>query len=273
MGILVSGHDVKTATRKFIKFILSRLLGMFGFYLSRTRTGMRDVLGQISTLGFMPGTVIDVGVANGTYDLYEAFPESRHFLIEPLEEFQPYLEAICEKYQAEYVIAAADSASGTVKINVHPDLVGTSLLKEEEGAAVDGIEREVPVITIDEISRDKAFKAPFVIKIDAQGGEIKVLDGATEALSKTEIVILEVSLFGFFIDGPEFIDIVNYMKERGFVVYDIFDGRNRPLDNALAQVDIAFARENGPFRKEKSFCSPTQRTKQTTEIKAREFNM
>ncbi len=239
---------------------------MFGFYLSRTRTSMRDALEHIASLGFVPGTVLDVGVANGTDDLYQAFPGSRHFLIEPLEEFRPNLEKICGKYNAEYVIAAASNACGKVKINVHPDLYGTSLLKEEEGAMIDGVEREVPTITIDELSNDEAFQAPYVIKIDAQGGEIQVLDGATEALNKTELVILEVSLHGFFIGGPQFTDVINYMKKRGFVVYDIFDGRNRPLGDALAQVDIAFVKEDGPFRHDKAFCTPSQRASLTKEL-------
>lgn len=269
---MTTGHGITMSVRRLVKFILSKVLRMFGFYLSRTRTSMRDTLDQISSLGFIPGTVIDVGVANGTDDLYQAFPKSRHFLIEPLEEFRPYLDKICAKYHAEYVIAAANNTSGKVKINVHPDLCGTSLLKEEEGAVVDGIEREVPAITIDEISRDRALPAPFVIKIDAQGGEIKILDGATEALNKTELVILEVSLSGFFIGGPQFIDVVNYMNERGFVVYDIFDGRNRPLDNALAQVDIAFVKKDGQFRHVKTFCTPLQRAKQTKELTSRMRN-
>lgn len=258
------------SVRSLIKSAISRVLGSFGFYLSRTRTAMSEVLAQISSSGFIPGTVIDVGVANGTNDLYRAFPDSKHLLIEPLEEFTPYLDEICRAYRAEYVIAAADSGSGTTTINVHPDLCGSSLLKEEEGESVDGVEREVPTITIDEVIADKSLSSPYVIKIDAQGGEIKVLDGATATLENTEVVILEVSLFGFFIGGPQFIDIVNYMKNKGFVVYDIFDGRNRPIDNALAQVDIAFVKEKGMFRQTKAFCTPSQRAKLTKSIRSRE---
>jgi hypothetical protein len=39
------------------------------------------------------------------------------------------------------------------------------------------------------------------------------------------------------------------MKERQFVVYDIFGWHTRLLDGALAQVDLAFVKENGQFRK------------------------
>jgi hypothetical protein len=38
------------------------------------------------------------------------------------------------------------------------------------------------------------------------------------------------------------------MKDRGFVAYDLFGAHTRPLDGALAQVDIVFVKERGRFR-------------------------
>ena len=82
-----------------------------------------------------------------------------------------------------------------------------------------------------------------------QGAELKVLDGAKKVLEDTELVILEASLFQFYKDGPQFYDVITYMKERGFVVYDFCNGHNRPFDGALAQIDVVFVKENGPFRR------------------------
>jgi hypothetical protein len=75
------------------------------------------------------------------------------------------------------------------------------------------------------------------------------LDGAKELLSETELVVLEVSFFEFFKGIPQFYDVVRYMKERGFVVYDVVDRQLRDLDGALAQADVAFAKEDGMFRR------------------------
>ena len=50
-------------------------------------------------------------------------------------------------------------------------------------------------------------------------------------------------------DMPDIYDVVRYMKEKGFAIYEIFSGHNRPLDGARAQADIAFVRDNGMFRK------------------------
>jgi FkbM family methyltransferase len=213
------------------------------------RTTLIEVLTHIGGLGFRPKTVIDVGVATGTYELYKTFPSATHLLIEPLSEFEDDLRRISSEYKVEYAIAAAGSRRGITKINVHPDLLGSSIFKEQDGLYVDGISREVPVVTVDDLCRDRKLSGPFLIKIDTQGAEKLVLEGAKKTLKETEVVILEVNFFPFHKDSPEFYEVVHFMKEVGFVVYDIFGGYNRPLDYALASVDAVFVKEKGMFRK------------------------
>ncbi len=38
------------------------------------------------------------------------------------------------------------------------------------------------------------------------------------------------------------------MSGKGYRVYDILEGHNRPLDKALAQVDILFVKKDGILR-------------------------
>lgn len=97
-----------------------------------------------------------------------------------------------------------------------------------------------------------------MIKVDVQGAELDVLEGAQQALSEAEVIVLEVSLFEFMKGAPQFFDVVSYMKKHGFVAYDIIHGWNRPLDNALGQVDIFFVKENGMFRKDHSYSTTEQ---------------
>jgi hypothetical protein len=133
------------------------------------------------------------------------------------------------------------------------------LLKEVEGPLVDGEPREVPVVTIDEICAEKDLRGPYVIKADVQGAELQVLAGAERTLQATELVILEVTLFGTMIDGPQLFDTVSYMKQRGFVVYDFCGFHYRPLDNALCQVDMVFVQEEGKFREKHAYATADQR--------------
>jgi FkbM family methyltransferase len=224
-----------------------------------SRMSMAGSLRQLVFLGLKPQTVIDVGVAYHTQELYQEFREANILLIEPLAEFEPFLRKICATYNAQYVLAAAAETAGRAILNVHRDKVGSSLLKEVEGAAVDGVPRQVPVVTIDEVCAEKNLNGPYLIKVDVQGAELRVLAGAMRTLRETEAVILEVTLFGTIISGPQFYNVVAFMKQYGFVAYDFCGFLYRPFDNALGQVDMVFVREEGLFRRSHVFATPEQR--------------
>lgn len=241
--------------KPIIKQYVRSMFNIFGYDIRRLRnTPIRSSMGEtyklIRNLGFMPATIIDVGVAKGTYELYRAFPSSYILLVEPLEEFVPYLISIKRRYNADYIFSAAGSNNGEITINVHGGhLHGSSILKEAMGAEADGQERIVPIIKIEDAIHERKKHGPFLIKIDVQGAEIEVLKGCSQLLNDTEAIVLEVSMFEFMKDGPQFYDIVYYMKSIGFVAYDIIHGWNRPLDNALGQIDIMFVQEESKLRK------------------------
>jgi hypothetical protein len=136
---------------------------------------------------------------------------------------------------------------------------GRVFLKRVEGSAVDGFEREVAVVTLDDLCAERNLKGPYFIKIDVQGAELRVIAGANRILVETEALVMEVSLLGMIVGAPQLSEVVSYMKDIGFVPYDIFDFLHRPLDGALSQVDMVFVREDGPFRQDHAFATPAQR--------------
>lgn len=223
------------------------------------RASFAAALQQLARLGFQPRTVIDVGVAYHTQTLYQQFPSAKILLIEPLSEFEGSLRLICQKYKAQYVLAAAGAGPGNATINVHADKTSSSLLKEVEGPSVDGTPRRVPVVTIDQQCQEKGLAGPYLIKVNVQGAELQVLLGAAKTLRETEAVLLEVSLFGFYVGGAQLSDVVSKMKEFGFVAYDICGLIYRPLDGALSQIHMVFVREDGMFRKSHAFATAEQR--------------
>ena len=52
---------------------------------------------------------------------------------------------------------------------------------------------EVPVTTLNEIVRTSNVPFPDMVKIDAEGFDLKVLAGASELLGKTDIFLLEAT--------------------------------------------------------------------------------
>jgi FkbM family methyltransferase len=259
----------------FPKQVLKKSLNILGLEIHRRRSAiaqhpratMHSCLRQALQNGLKPETIIDVGAARGTPALYDVFPEARHILIEPLEEYIPDLDSLVSKLnKAEYIIAAATATPGNIVINVHPDLVGSSIYKENENSDVNGVERTIPALTLDEICNERGTKGPYLLKIDTQGAELEVLKGAKTILEDTELVILEVSFFEFFKSGPQVYDCMNFMKERGFVAYDIFGLQYRLLDGAMSQVDIAFTREQSNLRKYHFYANREQRAEQNQQL-------
>lgn len=270
--------------RKLLKLFVNRLLGVFGFKVERAqqyvvqdhkasvvqghkashevmpinnnmlafdqiyglRTTMAHVLEHCKTLGFIPSTVVDVGVANGTPALYSTFPSSKHLLMEPIKEYEPDLKKICDLVDAEYMLAAASSENGATSIYLGRQLHGSSIMQPPEGGDLE--KREIKLVKLDDVCSEKNLQGPYLLKVDVQGAELLVLEGAQVMLSQCELVILEVSFFNFRPDMPDIYEVIHYMKNKGFVIYEIFSGHNRPLDGARAQADIAFVKESGMFR-------------------------
>ena len=228
---------------------------------------MAAVLENMKRLGLQPGTVIDVGVGYGTPELWEAFPSARLLLVEPIPDRfgGPALEDVRRREGAELVAAAAGASAGSATITVHRAPEMSSLHGGWIGDR-DGEAREVPVVRVDEAVRERELPAPYALKVDVEGAELDVLDGCAGVLGQTEAVLLEVRLFELVPGGAQLHDVIPYMKERGFVAYDLFGGALRLSDGALAVTNIAFVREDGPFRRDHAFGTAEQVDRMAREL-------
>ncbi len=212
-----------------------------------TRT-FSEFFQHVKGLGFEPGTIIDVGAARGTPDLYRPFPDAYLVLFEPLKEFEPQLREIFQKRKGEYHLCALMSNPGSGSILVSPDRFGSSMMHRINQN--DERLENVDIKTLDSMLREN-LQTPFILKTDCQGADFDVIKGGENTLDKCEIIVMEVSLFQFWGEHhPKPLEILNYMSDRGFVLYDFLDGLFRPLDNALGQLDMVFVKENGMFRKD-----------------------
>lgn len=240
-----------------------RLADRAGVEVRRKDSGVRRtpeaVLSHVKRLGFAPAAVIDVGVAYGTPELYDAFPDARYLLVDPLEEYAEAIGQITSRLRdAEWVRAAAGPEPGSIEITVNRAPALSSTLGHWKGQDDGGTARSVPVVRIDDLVAERSLDGPFLLKADVEGAELRVLDGASRVLEQTELVMLEVNLFQFLPGQPELHDVVAYMKAKGFVAYDFYGGHLRLLDEALAMVNMAFVREDGRFRRSHEFATEEQ---------------
>jgi FkbM family methyltransferase len=226
---------------------------------SGPRRTLPEVLAHLRGLGVAPATVIDAGVAAGTPELYDAFPGVPLLLVEPLAEHEHHLRRIvAERPGSHYVLAAGGPEPGELEIAVHRVLACSSVLGDRDPGGEPAQRRTVPVVRVDDLVAEHALRGPFVIKVDVEGAELAVLAGARETLAQTEVVLLEVSFFRLVAGGAELADVVAWMRDAGFSAYDLYHGHLRPLDGALAQVDMAFVRTAGPLRADHRYATPEQ---------------
>lgn len=261
-----------------MKALIRKLLAQFGFELCRSGTAIRlaratdrSALRGAVQNGLRVNSVIDIGAAVGSWTrlCLDFFPEARYILVEPLLQYDKPLSLLLKDFpNLTRVKAAAAARVGQSMFFLHEDLYGSSLYRETEGATVDGLPILVETTTIDAIVQQQGLAGPFLLKIDVQGAELQVLEGAAATLPQTEYLVIETSLFEFFKGGPLIHEIIAGLQRYDFVIYDIINPRYRPLDNALGQVDLIFVPDHSQLRREHVYASPQQRQAQTERFKA-----
>jgi len=260
--------------------LIKRLFRNLGFEVRRYQPNEMALRGTLQasmhvarSIGFFPGTVIDIGAARGTWStaVAQIWEDAHYIMIDPLKENESDLARVCQAIdKAAYKIAAVMEHSGTVTINVHPDMDGSSLFLERE-TNINGAPRPVKAICLNDLCDELKMVGPFLIKADVQGAEMRVLEGGRSLLPLTEMIVLEVLLFDIFQgDNPQLYDLVSYLKAKGFVAWDIFGMGYRLVDNALCQVDMVFVREESCFRHIQQYATEEQRRSQLARIVATE---
>jgi FkbM family methyltransferase len=220
---------------------------------------MDYLLEDLKQRGLDCQTIMDVGANITAWSRMakKIFPAANFCLIEPQIEMKESLEEFCKEFKnSVYFLAGAGSKKDVLTLTVTDDTLGSSFLPEPETHLREsGKQREIQIITIDDLIDSSGIKLPDLMKLDIQGFELEALKGATKTFGHTEVYILEVSLISFFNmpGAPLFADVINFMMERDYVVYDFPGFYRRPLDGALGQCDICFVKKNGFLRKENSW--------------------
>jgi FkbM family methyltransferase len=236
---------------------VKELLAKVGVDVRRVRSfaetgGVGDMVQTLVHLrrcGLQCHDVLDVGANRGEWAqrAIDAFPEAAITMIEPQEEMRVPLERFCRSHPgSRWVQAVAGPSSGTTTLTVFHDLVGSTVLpppSEEQRSW--GRQRDVRMVAIDDLYDGPL---PGLVKLDVQGYELEALAGATKLFGTTEVFILEAALMEFMPGQPVLVDVIGFMADRGYSLYDLAGFARRPSDGALGQVDLCLARTDGFLR-------------------------
>ena len=100
--------------------------------------------------------------------------------------------------------------------------------------------KDLNTITIDSLNIENDID---IIKIDTQGFEWQVLDGATETVKRAQGVLLELSLVPLYDGQRLWREIIERMEKEGFTLWVIQKGFTDPRTGRSLQVDGIFLRQ------------------------------
>jgi FkbM family methyltransferase len=232
---------------------VSRLKDFLRPFLSRlssrpTVPSWEHSFGVLGRHGFRPATVFDIGVAQGTYPLYRAFPDAYYHLVDPTRESLRYMRSLSRQLRCEIHPVALGDREGEVTIEIRPDIQAATLLEDVTPREILRHDR-VPLrrfdLLIGEIAR------PSLCKIDVQGAELMVLEGMTGRMADIDALIVETSTIASVRGGAEVHDVVRFMHDHNFVLADVVGMTRRPLDGATAQLDLLFLPDDTPLRRDR----------------------
>jgi FkbM family methyltransferase len=209
-------------------------------------------LKAISSRGFSPKVVVDVGAYQGQWSMMvrSIWPGCDIIMIEPNIEQRERLQSIAAQLNATLHTELLGAENGQ-EVKFHLMGSGSSVFPERSD-----VPRKSEIRRLRTLNSILGGDARIdLLKIDAQGYELQILAGGDAILPKVQAVILEVSLIEVNERCPMLHEVISYMYDRGFVAYEVLELHRRPLDGALFQMDIFFCRELSTLREDKRFCS------------------
>jgi len=230
--------------RKLLK-LANAIIRPFGVQLYKCGMDMDSVIGQMGKRAAEVRTVFDIGASDGRWSkaAMAYFPQSRFIAVDPLVEREPKLKMLRNKNpKFDYMLCVAgENENETVSLTVGDDLDGSTVGGNQ------GIARTVPSHSIDSIAQLKHCAGPFVLKFDTHGFEVPILNGAGKTLRDTHYIVMEVYNYRHTGGTLLFYEMCSLLDTLGFRCFNIADPMQRPLDGALWQMDLFFARKDNEF--------------------------
>lgn len=203
-------------------------------------------LSLLKRLNFAPQHIIDVGANRGdwTRTARRLFPEARYTLIEPQEFLKVHVRDLLEGHNPVELISAgvADQAGRLMFTIATRDDSSTFTLSKEEAAASSARQMPVEVKTLNQIVANSTAGMPEMVKIDAEGLDLRVLEGASDLLGKTEIFLVEAAICAPLKNSLS--EVLGFMSGAGYKLMDITDLNRSPKHGVLWLCEVAFVRKD-----------------------------
>jgi FkbM family methyltransferase len=195
----------------------------------------------LQRIGFHPKHIVDIGANRGSWTRKALgyFPDAQYTLLEPQDELKAHIQDLVDSgFRITWMNAGAADKSGKLPFTISYRDDSSSFAPAPIDAG--GVQVAVPVKTINELFGGSGAP-PEIIKIDAEGFDLKVLDGASELLGKTDIFFVEAAVCCPNNENT-IARVIRRMDEAGYHVVDITDINRSTKHGVLWLCELAFLR-------------------------------
>jgi FkbM family methyltransferase len=209
--------------------------------------GLDCFFAALKNLDFHPKHIVDIGANRGSWTrkALSYFPEAQYTLVEPQDHLKVHIQDLLDRgCKITWINAGAADKSGALPFAVSYRDDSSTFVTTQADAGDPRI--SVPVKTLNEIAAAASAPLPEIVKIDAEGFDLKVLAGSSELLGKTDIFFVEVTVCCLEYENT-IARVVRTMDEAGYRVVDVTDINRSPKYGVLWLCELALLRKASPL--------------------------
>lgn len=236
------------------KFFL-RYLKNKGFEIAKVGVTDRISINYSKILShFKIDTILDVGANEGQYALAmrKLGYSGKIVSFEPLAMVYNRLSANANAGNNwEAINMALGDKDGEEYINVSRNTVSSSMLEmhpehlKQEADSVYITKEKITIRKLDSVFNTYSKPASSVyLKLDVQGFERRVIEGASDSLRNIKFIQLEMAIVPLYKGELLLADMINYMNGKGFTLYNLIPGFNNFETGQQFQTDGIFVRSD-----------------------------
>jgi len=200
----------------------------------------------LQALGFRPKGILDIGAFEGAFarTARHFFAQSPILMLEAQPGKEVQLKAIAAQLpDVDYriVLLGTETRADVAfhHVNAAINSSGSSLYEEQTRYPRDTI--SLPMRRLDDVLAEMPGREFDLLKVDVQGAEIDVLRGGVRTLAGIVAIVIELSLLEYNKGAPLIGEVMRWLAEQGFALFDVFPVSRIPT-GALLQVDGIFLR-------------------------------
>jgi len=223
-------------------------------YISRNSASLASfgITHALSKIAPTIQTVIDVGANIGQFAtaIRQFYPDSQIFSFEPVPKCFQLLQKNTKDLPCISVFnLALGLENGNISFFENAHSHASSALKVSDYQKINTPktktykEIEVDCQRLDDFKFEKPLQTPILLKLDVQGFEKSVLEGATLFLNQVDFLLLETSFIAMYDNEPLFDEMHSYLKEKGFKLVAPI-GALPDTNLAIPQLDMLYKRIN-----------------------------